>query len=75
MKAVVIAFDTTTDAMKMESYCKKNQVPGRLIPIPNEISAGCGLAFKTESEDIEEVEKFLREADLAFEIVKLIDFK
>lgn len=31
--------------MAMEKACRKKGVPGRLIPVPREISAGCGLAW------------------------------
>lgn len=42
---LVITFHTTTDAMAMEKACKQADAPGRLIPVPREISAGCGLAW------------------------------
>ena len=29
----------------MEKACRELDVPGRLIPVPREISAGCGLAW------------------------------
>lgn len=45
---VIITFHTTTQAMKMESCAKKEGVPGRLIPIPRKISAGCGMAWSAE---------------------------
>lgn len=45
---VIITFYTTTQAMKMESCAKKEGAPGRLIPIPREISAGCGMAWSAE---------------------------
>ncbi|MBQ2304553.1 MAG: DUF3343 domain-containing protein, partial [Firmicutes bacterium] len=35
----IITFSTTTDAIKFEDYCMKHGVPGRLIPVPGEISA------------------------------------
>lgn len=47
---LVITFPTTTEAMKMEEYCQKEGLFGRIIPLPSEISAGCGLAWKTEQE-------------------------
>ena len=46
----VIAFHTTTDAMAVESYCLSNGVPGRLIPLPTVISAGCGLCWSAPAE-------------------------
>lgn len=42
---LIIAFYTTHDAMAFEDYCKKNDISGRLIPLPGEISAGCGLSW------------------------------
>jgi N-terminal domain of molybdenum-binding protein len=43
----VITFETTTQAIGMESACKKHQIAGRLIPVPKEITAGCGMAWMT----------------------------
>ncbi len=42
---LVVTFHTTADAMAMEKTCKEDQTPGRLIPVPRAISAGCGLAW------------------------------
>lgn len=42
---LVITFHTTADAMAMEKACKEHGAPGRLIPVPRLISAGCGLAW------------------------------
>ena len=42
---VVFAFPTTTMAMKMEAAAKAKEAPGRLIPVPRQISAGCGMAW------------------------------
>ena len=40
---VVFTFHTTTDAMAAESQCK--DLGGRMIPVPGEITADCGLAW------------------------------
>ena len=42
---VLLTFPTTTQAMAMENAAGEEQVPGRLIPVPVAISAGCGMAF------------------------------
>ena len=44
-RKLVVTFHTTADAMAMEKTCRELEVPGRLIPVPREISAGCGLAW------------------------------
>lgn len=45
---LVVTFDATAAAMAAEKYCLERGVPGRLIPVPREITAGCGLAWKAE---------------------------
>ena len=42
---LVVTFHTTADAMAMEKTCLEQHVPGRLIPVPRAVSAGCGLAW------------------------------
>mgnify|MGYP005870786817 CR=1 FL=1 len=48
---IVLSFRTTLDAMEWEKQCLAEKVPGRLIPLPREISAGCGLAWRMRPED------------------------
>ena len=48
---VVITFHTTTEAMAMEQYCMEVGIKGRLIPVPREISAGCGISWRMAEED------------------------
>lgn len=42
---LIITFHTTAEAIGMEKLCKNNEKEGRMIPVPREISAGCGLAW------------------------------
>lgn len=44
-KKTVITFPGTTQALLMEQKAREAKLPGRLIPVPREISAGCGMAF------------------------------
>ena len=37
--------------MAMEDYCHEHGIPGRMIPLPQEISAGCGLAWRMRPEE------------------------
>lgn len=48
---IVLSFRTTSEAMRWEKQCLAAQVPGRLIPLPREISAGCGLAWRMLPEE------------------------
>ena len=42
---VVVTFASTSDAMAMEAAACEHGLPGRIIPVPSEIDAGCGLAW------------------------------
>lgn len=56
---LVVTFHTTTDAMAMEKACKEAGAPGRLIPVPREISAGCGLSWCAGIEDRDTIWKVI----------------
>ena len=47
---LVITFHTTSAAMAMEALCAEKALPGRLIPVPREITGGCGMAFRADVE-------------------------
>ena len=63
---LVVTFDATAAAMAAEKYCLERDVPGRLIPVPREITAGCGLAWKAEVGQEEAVTAALEAAGIAF---------
>ena len=54
---LIVTFYTTTAAMAMEKACTETGTPGRLIPVPREITAGCGMSWATQVEARAEVEK------------------
>lgn len=66
-KQLVITFSTTTAAMAMEKRAQEMGILGRLIPLPSEISAGCGLSWKTKPEEKEKILVFLEEEKLKWE--------
>lgn len=43
---IVLSFHATVEAMAWEKHCTEANIPGRLIPLPRELSAGCGLAWR-----------------------------
>ena len=63
---LVVTFDATAAAMAAEKYCLERGVPGRLIPVPREIPAGCGLAWKAEVDQEEAVTAALEAAGIAY---------
>lgn len=61
---LVVTFHTTADAMAMEKVCKEQEVPGRLIPVPRLISAGCGLSWCAPLEVEEQVREVMKETGI-----------
>ena len=60
----ILSFKNTVDALEMEQIGKKRELPGRLIPLPSVISAGCGLAWSTALENRESTLAACKEAGL-----------
>ena len=51
---IVLSFHATVEAMAWEKHCTEANIPGRLIPLPRELSAGCGLAWRMLPEEFEQ---------------------
>lgn len=56
-----VAFATTADAMYGESLLQVQSIPGRLVLIPREITAGCGMAWRTQPDQAEAIESILKD--------------
>lgn len=50
---IVLSFASTARAMGLEKECAARGIPGRIIPLPGEITAGCGLGWRMLPEDWE----------------------
>ncbi len=50
---LVAAFNSTHDALLCETLCREAGVSGRLVPIPTDITADCGLCFMMPPEEKE----------------------
>ena len=55
----LVTFHTTAQAMAMEKKCGERSLPGRLIPVPRQISSGCGMAWCVPAENREEIHAML----------------
>jgi len=55
----VVTFRTTAGAMAMERACREAGLPGRLIPAPRAITAGCGMCWAAPPEAREALEELV----------------
>lgn len=66
-RQLLVTFPSTTEAMKMEREAGLNNISGRIIPLPTQVSAGCGLAWKTELSYKEDIIEFARKVNIKWE--------
>ena len=70
---LIVAFRTTHDAMTFEDYCHQRGAEGRLIPLPREISAGCGLAWSAPPGDGARIRESLEAAGIEAQHLKELE--
>lgn len=63
---LIVTFHTTADAMAMENACARRS-EGRLVPVPRELSAGCGIAYSAPIEESELIRQILTESGIEYE--------
>jgi hypothetical protein len=69
----VVTFASTQDAMDMEEAADAFGLPGRMIPVPSEVSAGCGLAWCAPESCREEMLEDMAAHGLSYEGVFTVD--
>lgn len=67
---MMILFPTTTQALKMEDCCRTGKMLGRLIPVPGQVRAGCGMGWIAGPERRREFEKFMGEQGICWEDIR-----
>jgi hypothetical protein len=69
----VVTFSSTQDAMDMEEAAGAFGLPGRMIPVPSQVSAGCGLAWCAPESCREELLAGMAAHGLSYEGVYTVD--
>ena len=64
---VIVTFHTTSHAMAADSRKLAYHLSGRLIPVPRQLSAGCGLAWCEPVENKELLENMLAAEYIEYE--------
>ncbi len=59
-KILFITFGNTTQAMNMEEKCARYGLPGQLVPVPRDMKASCGLAWKTTPEQKDALSEMMK---------------
>lgn len=70
----ILAFDTTTSVMEAEAYLK-NHFSITIMPVPREISKGCGLAIRFQNPEPDTIIEFLKSSSLTCTLYRMITKK
>lgn len=70
---LILTFYSSHFAIKLESVCQDNGIPGKLIPVPRSISSSCGIALQAEVRDQEVIEQVAEEKGI--EIEQVVEYK
>ena len=68
---LLLSAHSTHIVMKCEGILKESGVSCRVIPLPSELSASCGLSIKTELKNLEEVKNILNKEKLELDLYKV----
>lgn len=66
-RKIVITFHTTAEAIALEAGCQKESIPGRLIPVPKQISSGCGLSWAMPVDWGKDMKQWMEERGFCWE--------
>ena len=61
----IVAFPTSQAAAAAEIHVSDSAIDCRLIPMPEQLSAGCGLVLQFSVEDVKAVQTILEENRIA----------
>ncbi|MDQ0508763.1 Protein of uncharacterised function (DUF3343) [Aedoeadaptatus ivorii] len=63
----IVTFESITDAMAFEVAAAEEGLTGKIIPLPDVLSAGCGYAWREAAPGEEALKAFLARGAVAYE--------
>lgn len=69
---LLFAAESTHLIIKSEKLLKENGIECRIIPLPSEVKATCGLSIKTELENKKRVDELLKSNGIELEEYSVI---
>lgn len=67
-KFLIFSAESTHLVMQVEKIFMENEISCRVIPLPVEISANCGLAVRIEINNLEKAKKIIEEREIKTDI-------
>ncbi len=60
MSTSIIIFNSTHQELKTEKHLQENNIEFEVVPLPEEISAGCGLAIEANVSDVPAIKDIIK---------------
>lgn len=63
----IVSFNTTNESLAFDKMCRERKLPGRLAPLPNKVSAGCGYCWQAAPWAEAEIREAAADAGCSFQ--------
>ncbi len=70
----VVTFPNTTSALGFAAACEAEGVPGRLVPIPQALHAGCGQAWSAPLTARAALQAVMARPDISYKECTIFEF-
>ena len=67
----LLALESTNIVMKLEKELLENSIDVRIIPVPKEVTANCGLSIKFNLDDINSIKKYMEDKKINGELFQI----
>ena len=67
---LLLAAESTHLVIKNEKLLKEAGIDCRIIPLPSQITASCGLSIRTDLKDIEKIKEILYNNEMELYLIK-----
>lgn len=72
---LLLAAESTHLVIKNEKILKESNIDCRIIPLPSQIKASCGLSIRTDLKNLEKIKKILYNNEMELYLIKKIGLK
>jgi hypothetical protein len=70
---ILITFHTTHNVLTLEKYARKENLEGRIVPVPRKFSASCGLSWMGPGETELKLKEILEKQSIDFDKIYEIE--
>lgn len=75
MRCFIVSFKTSDAAMRFENVAHEMSLPGRIIPVPRNITADCGMAWASPVECRQDIENMIASNNLDVGVSVEMDYR